>query len=233
MTIRISIRRVVVILAVIAVAFVPLNYFLRAVEQLPEYEVYDPQRFLYLFDMDGEATIPTWYSTLQLAFSGLLLGVIARIGRDTRFRWHWRFLAILFIVLSIDEMTSIHERLMEPMRGALYKFGLYDSFLYFAWVVPAALGILVLAVVYIRFFRALPRRILVLFFVAAAIFIGGALGLEMLGGHYVYSGGIVDRTFRMLQPLEELAEMIGLTVFIYALLVHIRDQASDLSLALE
>lgn len=232
MTIRISIRRLTLLFLVIALAFVPLNYFLRAVEQLPDYLTYDPQQFLFLLDVDGETTIPTWYSTLLLAIAGLLLAVIAHIRREADYRWHWRLLALLFTVLSIDELTSIHERLMHPMRGALYKFGLYESYLYFAWVVPAALGIVVLAVLYIRFFFALPRRTLWLFVLAAAIFIGGALGLELLGGHFVYSDGITNRTFRMLQPIEELGEMVGLTVFIYALLEYIRELAPDLSVQL-
>lgn len=228
MQLSISVRQIARIMLVIALVLVPLNYLLRYVEQLDSYPEMDPERFFYLLDVDGEMTIPTWYSSFQLLLAGGLLGVAAVANRESRFHRHWAVLGWLFLILSIDEMSSIHERFMGPMRGALYKFGLYNSFFYFAWVVPAVIFLILLGIAYFRFLRALPPRTLRLFLVAGAIFVAGAIGLEMLGANFVYYEGITDRSFRMLQPLEELGEMLGLTIFIYALLDYLRSHTEDL-----
>lgn len=228
MQISISIRQIVGIMVVFALVLVPLNYLLRYVEQLDSYPDMDPERFFYLLDVDGEMTIPTWYSSFQFLFAGGLLWIAAVVNRERRFHRHWAVLGWLFLLLSIDEMSSIHERFMGPMRGALYKFGLYNSFFYFAWVVPAAIFLVLLGIVYFRFLRALPPRTFRIFLIAGVVFVAGAIGLEMIGANFVYYEGITDRTFRMLQPLEELGEMLGLTIFIYGLLDYLRSHSEDM-----
>lgn len=224
-----SIRRVTLTLVIIALLFVPLNYFLRWFETTEQYPIMDPYNFLVLLDVDGENTIPAWYSGLLLAgAAGLLalLGITSR-QRQTGYTWAWNLLAVLFFVLSIDELTSIHERLMEPARGGLFKFGLYNSFLYFAWVVPAIIGLILLTIILFGFLRHLPRPVLRDFFVAGVVFLSGAIIVEIITGNIVYHGGITDRTFRMWQPVEEFLEMLGATLFIRALLMHLASQTAS------
>ncbi len=47
----------------------------------------------------------------------------------------------IYTFLAIDETAQIHEKLIAPIRVA---FGLTGA-LYFAWVIPYGIGVLVLA----------------------------------------------------------------------------------------
>ena len=67
-----------------------------------------------LFDLNQEANIPTWFSSMQLLMVGLLLGVFAHAKYD----WRQRSaslglvaLSLLFVLLSLDEVACLHENL--------------------------------------------------------------------------------------------------------------------------
>ena len=64
---------------------------------------------------------------------------------------------------------------------------------------------------------------------AGAIFVGGAIGVEMLGGHWFVTQGRDNVTYVALQTLEETMEMMGIVVFIYALAEYL-DEHLDLRL---
>ena len=102
-----------------------------------------------LFDLDREGNVPAWFSSLLLFSIALLLGIIGagKAKSRDRWRWHWIGLAVIFVLLSMDEAASLHERLTVPLRSALDLSGA----LYFAWVVPAGALLIVFAAVYIRF----------------------------------------------------------------------------------
>ena len=122
-------------------------------------------------------------------------------------------LAATFLFLSIDEMLGFHERLIEPTRSVLNASGL----LFYAWVVPYAVGVVVFLAVYLRFLFRLPRRTAVLFVIAGAIFVGGAIGMEMLGGLCFEVSGSKNLLYVGLQTIEEILEMAGIVVFMYAI----------------
>ena len=129
-------------------------------------------------------------------------------------------------MLSLDEIASIHERTSVPIRNALDLSGAF----YFAWVVPAAILLLVFAILYLRFVLALPRRSRWLFVVAGAIFVSGALGVEMIGSAYASAHGRNDLVYALIASGEEVLEMIGLATFIYALTDYIRSKFNNLIL---
>ena len=187
---------------------------------------------LGLLFVGEDASLPSWFSAVLLLVCSVLLLVIAHAGRTgTRTRsFHWWGLAGIFLYLSIDEAISVHEKL-SPLGSAMLSIAGVGSFVQRAWVVPAVIVLLVLAILYARFFLRLPRRIRLLFLVALGLFFGGAIGLEVLNDLYVYvNGGVrslsmvgnVIRTL-VLPHIEEFAEMSGSIVFIYALLLHARE----------
>ena len=75
-------------------------------------------------------------------------------ARRTHWARHWAGLAVLFAWLSLDETAEIHERIGKWLRDWLDLHGV----LYYAGVIPALLLAVVVAVAYVRFLRALPRR---------------------------------------------------------------------------
>jgi hypothetical protein len=56
---------------------------------------------------------------------------------------------------------------------------------------------------------------------AGLVFVGGAVGLEALGGWYVDRFGREEPGYGLLVTVEELLEMLGVAAFIYAVLRHL------------
>jgi hypothetical protein len=103
-------------------------------------------------------------------------------------------------------------------------------------------------VAYLRFLAHLPRSTRRLFLFAGAVFVLGALGIEMLSAQVSSSSGAIANFFGMdlglsqhsanalpkimigLQTcVEEMFEMLGLTAFVYALLAYIRSYMEDIN----
>jgi hypothetical protein len=170
-------------------------------------------------DVSVEASIPTYFSAVLFLASSLLLGLIAHHTRRAGgpFAKHWLALSLLFLLLSVDEIVSIHEGLTEPMRALFQTSG----FLYYAWVIPGAIFVAALSALYFRFVLHLPPATRRLFVLAAAVFVGGALGVEMIGGNYAATHGVDNLTYNMISSVEETMEMSGLVIFIHAMLQYI------------
>lgn len=175
--------------------------------------------FVPAFHVDAEANVPAWYSSMSLLLCALLLGLIAlgERARGGRRAAHWAGLGLVFAFLSVDEASSLHELLVEPLRGALGAGGP----LYFAWVVAGAGFVLLLGTIYARFLLELPPPTRNRFLVAAGLFLGGALGMECLSGAHVARHGFETATFAVMTAIEETLEMLGVVVFAHALLLHL------------
>ena len=172
------------------------------------------------FDLDTENSIPSYFSaalTLAVAMLFGLIGWIQRIRKE-RFAWHWIGLAIIFALLSLDEATAIHEALIERVRHLLHLGG----FLYFAWVVPGLIFVAVMLIGYFKFLVALPSRFRRLLIAAGALFVGGALGWEMVGAKYSTVFGSNNFGYQLLVSVEESFEMLGMAICLYALREFLR-----------
>lgn len=164
--------------------------------------------------MGREANIPAWYATVLFLAAGVILGVIAYIkltSRD-RYRYHWLSLSLLFIYMSADEAAIIHEEI-----GNFLGTQLPNSIFRHGWFVFGGMVVIFLALVYFRFFRTLPIRTRYLFLASSLIFVGGAIGVELLALPYE-NGRQADLLFAVFVDIEELLENIGLVLFISALL---------------
>ena len=182
-----------------------------------------------LFDFNKENNIPTLYSSFALIFVSILLSLIGsthkRLGSSYIL---WFGLAIIFLFLSIDETASIHERFADPVRESLNTSGL----LYYAWVIPYGAALIVFTIVYFRFLTGLPTRIRNLFLVSGALFVSGAIGFELLGGRQAELYGRENPLFVFLYTCEEFLEMLGIVIFIYALLLYIATRFQSLTISL-
>ncbi|WNN87359.1 hypothetical protein [Gloeocapsopsis dulcis] len=180
-----------------------------------------------LFNLNRELNIPTFYAMCLLLISSILLAIIAyakQVRGDCLVRY-WTALSILFFGLAIDEIISIHERMTKPLRSALNAGGL----LYYAWIIPGAVFVLLCLLAFRKFFRNLPTKTRQLIFLAGSIFVSGAIGVEAVGGYYAHLYGEQNMTYAVIAGIEEFLEMLGVIVFIYALLSHIDSAMKGLS----
>lgn len=185
-----------------------------------------------LLFVDAERNIPTAFSSLLLLLSALLLAVIAVLKhqRGEAFVLHWSLLSLGFVAMAVDEAMSFHEKLVGPMRNLLGNEDL--GIFYFAWVVPAMGLVLVLGLFFLRFLWRLPRRTAGLFVLAAALYLGGALGVELIGGRYAEQHGTEGLAFGMIATVEESLEMAGIIVYLWALLTYLAGHYGEVRLVI-
>ncbi len=89
------------------------------------------------------------------------------------------------------------------------------------------------AAAYLKFLFALPgatRRWLVL---AVLIYLGGALGMEALGGTYSGLHGIKNLPYNVYVTIEEFMEMSGLILVFYTLLDYVNKHYTGLLVRLK
>lgn len=183
---------------------------------------------VFMFSLGAEMNLPAFYATFSLLFVALLLaavGASSRADPDVG-AMYWLGLSAVFVFLSMDEMLALHERLSDPVRSALGTSGLF----FYAWVIPYGLAMLALAPLYVRFLVRLPRPTAVKFLWAGILFVAGAMGAEMVGGWYSEQHGNANPVFVSIQTVEEVLEMVGVLVFISALLEYADRRADGLRL---
>jgi hypothetical protein len=167
--------------------------------------------FKRLLDLNTERNLPTWFSSTILLTAAVLLGGIAA-DRTRRHRAAWRFLAIVFVGLSLDETASIHEMTNAPLRALLHA----GPALYFPWLLGGLLLAIVVLMVEWGLLRALPRRTSAAFVIAGGIYVAGAAGFEAIAAP-LYARHVHPVLQAALVTTEESLEMIGVALFIVAL----------------
>jgi hypothetical protein len=190
----------------------------------------DLSKVIALLDVDAELSLPSIYSVFLLFIDTLLLALITMMKRKEKsaFLAGWIVLTLGFLFLTFDEGATIHEKLMTPVRNSLGDD--LPSYFYFTWVIPALAAIVLLAVLFFSFLKNLPSRARVGFLVSASIYLGGAIGMELVGGTYVSQNGMENFNFNLLATLEESLEMLGASMFVRTLLTYISDSFKSLRL---
>ena len=184
----------------------------------------DPYDLLELFSLSYEANVPTWLSAYMHATSAILLALIASGRRQSGapFIRHWWGLSYVFAYISIDEFVQIHEEMNAwfELSGALY----------FGWVIPATILVSIFVLSYWRFLTHLPRMTRFRFIRAGAVFVGGAMGVELILGYWTDLHGSHNLGYAIIDWVEESMEMVGAGLFLTALVGVLADDTGQLHL---
>ncbi len=178
--------------------------------------------FIRLFYVDIEGNIPTFFSSTLLLLASLMLALITVFKRSSKdpYHQHWALLSLILLYMAIDEAASIHEMLNKV--GWWVTGRRVGGIFHYGWVMFGMVVVGVVALSYLKFFFTLPARTRVQFFTAAAVFVSGALGVEILEGFYSAShGGEGSFQFSLFVTVEEGLEMAGIIVLINALLIYL------------
>lgn len=175
------------------------------------------------FNVDKEKNLPTWFSSVVLLASAYVVWGIYRAVAESggRYRRHWGALALVFAYLSMDEVATFHE--MASGMGLIHA----GTASYLSWIVAISPFLLAFVVSYFRFLLHLPAKIRNLVACSGVLFVGGAVGMEIVGS-------VVDRDLTKALPAgkpyfhyllyasaEEALEMIGAILFLYAMARHL------------
>ena len=182
-----------------------------------------PRGLLRIVNMDLEASIPTWYSSVNLAVSAALLAAIAatvRARKGTHDLFAWSTLAFIFTCLSLDEISGIHESVGSLIRTIVPTSGYFR----FAWVIPALAALPFLGATFFGFLTRLTARRRAQFLVGGFLFVVGAVGMEMIGAKfYAEAGDQPTLPFIVCFHIEEFLEMISIVLFNAALIEHLTE----------
>lgn len=185
--------------------------------------------FVPLFFMYSEQNIPTWFSSIILLLCSGLLYVIAIAKKnrlDSTYRY-WLFLCFAFLLLSADETAMIHEKIGQ-LTNRLLPHALPS-----AWAIPYTIVVGVLGVTFARFLLSIPQKYRILFSISGALYVGGALGIEFFEIMHILGGGEGgDLLFVILVTIEETMEISSSILFLYSLLMYLREHVKTIQLNL-
>ncbi|MEX2530945.1 MAG: hypothetical protein WD960_09245 [Gemmatimonadota bacterium] len=186
-----------------------------------------------LFYVNAEQNIPTYFSVLLILFAALILVVITVLNGKRRVPHvsKWAILSFGFLFMAFDEAFQVHEGLAAPVRALLGDGNL--GIFYYAWVIPGIALVLLLGLIFLTFLLHLPATTRLRFLMAAILYIGGAIGVELIGGRYAELHGLQTWTYSMITTVEESLEMAGLIVFIWALLRYCADNYKEVRFQFE
>jgi len=186
-----------------------------------------------LFNITREDSIPNWFASMQFLLIALVLWVIClRVRELDGAKWKargWAFLTGVFLFLSIDDGSKLHERV-----GTWFKAGDFvEGYLSYSWHVVlgpafAAIGLFLLLFAW-REFRSPQLKML---FLAGLACLGLAQFLDFLEGIddvVEYLGQLLSVSNYTVQHFsksaEEFLEMLGQTLLLVAFLRHLGEIA--------
>ena len=225
--IAVSPRKIIKYLAIAVIFFTVISTGI----QISKYVFNYREDWMDLFNLDRELNFPTWYSALTIVFCAILLRIIAlgKKQQGDRYARDWQLLSVIFFILAIDEVVSIHEILIIPEVSDALNL---PWFLHSMWVIPGTIFVVWFARRFGKFVRHLPFKSRRQFILAACTYIGGALVMEMVGSHFAESIGQQHILYAAIATVEEVLEMTGIIMFIYALLHYLSQWTSTLDLQL-
>lgn len=193
-----------------------------------------------LFNVDEEASVPTWWSSAVLGMLGLLTAVVGSEKAESRTAlFAWWALAAAFGLMSLDEVAMLHERAgyLVDNGGALH----YARWILVWLPVAALLGIPIVWQLWQS-----SRRLVIGLIIGAFVFLSGAVGTEMVNSMIRYESraalqaGLVEGTprtesertiaavdayadkqtfgYQMGVAVEELLEMLGAVLWLAVVL---------------
>lgn len=167
------------------------------------------------FDLDDEVSAPTWLSSMLFAAISVSCFIAARLEHPKR--RFWSILGVLAAVMSIDEVSTLHEFVLESLHNFFYT-GAAPELGKNAWVL--VLPWLLAATVWLALYtwRQLPRRTFVLCALGGAVLLCGAILVDIVASSitttpFMHQGVLVG--------IEEAAEFIGTSIVLCAIISYI------------
>lgn len=175
-----------------------------------------PSQVGVLFNLDGEANVPAWFSSMQLFVIGLVMLLAAaspQRGQDG-LRGLLMLLGCAFVFLSMDEAAAVHEKVTTVLSRVRWapRFSGGHGIWMFAYVALAAAMMAALFRPIARLVRFYPRDV---WGVVAGLGIlgAGAVGVEAVGYELVGDNAAVAvKTLQV--AAEEFLEMLGASVIL-------------------
>ena len=224
---KITIKRqdIIKFLSLVASILIVLNSIMLVIY----FKIDNPNRFdfIQMIDLDQEANLPTLFSSTLLLISAFLFYLLAKISKQSKKEQYkyWFGLSIVFMFLGFDESAKIHETLGDFTEDFVQATG----YLHYPWVISYSILVVVLGLLYLRFFLKMERKLFWSFMKAATIFLSGAIGFELLGANEASLHNSDTMLYCYYYTIEESLEMFGVIFLINILLTLLEDKRIQFS----
>ena len=185
--------------------------------------------FIFEFFINNEGNIATFWNSMLLLLTSILAFTLAsaKFAQKDGYRYEWLLLGAVFLYLSMDESSVIHEKFSVLLKNMPDVNG----WAHYKWLYAGAGAVLLLTIMFIRFYLHLDLRNKILFPVSMALYLFGAFGGELLSGHYAQGHGTKNIPYVLMTHGEELGEHIGLILMIFTLLSYLLVNYSKIKFA--
>lgn len=178
------------------------------------------------FELDNENNIGTWFSSLLLSYCALLTFrccLESQNRKDFYARRNWLLLSCVLLAMSMEEIVGFHERTTGPLRALLSA----DGVLYYTWVVPGVVIVVVVSLYFIPFVLKFPVKTTVGIIFSGAVYVIGAIGMELLSGMVASDIGTENSYYVWTTIVEEMLEISGLVCFSWVMFDYMNSNLSD------
>ena len=217
---RVSPRQICSFLVIISLSFFVLHCASEALIHFAGVSEKFYQDFFDAINLDEEFNLTAIYSGLLLYASSFLLKEIAVSSQGGK-RRDWMLLSKIFLFLAFDEVFQVHELFVIPgLRQYLHPS------LASIWVIPYGILFALFSFKFIPFFLSLRNQVSVLSLISGGVYVSGAIAFEALNSWLVRTGQISRSSFyyELISGFEELFEMVGIIIFLYALMLELRSR---------
>src|SRR6202035_3194771 len=152
----------------------------------------------YFSMFDWPYSLANWIEPLLLAGAALLflaISALSNIQNDCS-AFRWGVLAWLFGYLSLDESANIHEILLKPLRSYVGPDHVT------LWMLPAIVGTFGFCLYLTPLLETFPRPYRTRFILSAILFIGGAVGMEIVSQFISVRFGNGSEPYRITAGME-------------------------------
>lgn len=222
----IDVKKIILSLIILALMFSAVTLLADYLKYNVQYELPRAAQVVFKwFHLSQEKTAATWFGSLLLFLcaGSVAITTALKAAHSEPYHRYWLGLAMVLLAFSVDEIAGIHEAIQEPLK--LMFEPVY--YLRFTWVVAGIVVVCVLALLFLRFWLHLPSRTRWLFTGAALLYFGGSIGLEMVGANIYYLRNGPSFRYDFVAVWEELAEMLGAILFLYANLDYLSRYAPE------
>jgi len=101
-----------------------------------------------------------------------------------------------------------------------------------SWTVPGGIIAGATGLYFVPFLLKIPRPLAIRFVLAGAVYLGGALGVEVLTDPYLENDELNTLPYNLWTAVEEAMEMGGVLLFLGGLFPRLRKEAADLQIQL-
>lgn len=168
------------------------------------------------FDGNDENSVPQWFSQFMFLLIAGSSGLAAYLQSETSKRIMWGVFAVVALLLSIDDVATLHELLLQSLHN-IFFVDTAPSFLRNAWLLLLPLILLIAGWLAWWAWKLLPRRTTWWLLVGGVVYVFGKILLDSLAN-------LTDDLFLdagIAQGLEKLFQYVGSVIIFYAIVSYL------------